>query len=98
MGVMVATTMATMPMEETTTAATTVAMVALLQATMAMAATEAALLVVSLWTAHIPCHQLGSMSLHSNHNNAVHASLCKALMVSKGDSLPCYCKCYNDVS
>ena len=37
---MVATGMATMPMEETTTAVTEAAMVALLQATMATAATE----------------------------------------------------------
>ena len=50
MGVMVVTTMATTPMEETTTQAMTVAMAALLKATMAMVAMEAMLSVVS----HVP--------------------------------------------
>ena len=46
-GATVAVTMVTMPMEETTTEATTVEMAALPEATMAMAALEATLLVVS---------------------------------------------------
>ena len=46
-GAMVATTMVTLPMEEVATVVTSVATVALLQATMAMAAMEAPLLVVS---------------------------------------------------
>ena len=53
MAVMVETTTVTMPTEETTTAATEVAMAALPQATMATEAEEAMLLVVSLCTAHV---------------------------------------------
>ena len=49
-GATVAITMETTPMEETTTEATTVAMVALPQATTAMVEMEATLLVVSLLT------------------------------------------------
>ena len=47
LGVMVVTTMATLPMEEASTQATSVVMVALLQATMATVAMEALPLVVS---------------------------------------------------
>ena len=48
LGVMVVTTMATMPMEDASTQATSVVMAALLQATMVMVAMEVLPLVVSL--------------------------------------------------
>ena len=51
---MVATTMATMPMEETTTVATTVAMAAMPRATMAMVVMEVTLTVVSLSIILVP--------------------------------------------
>ena len=51
MAATVVTTMVTMPTEETTTAVATVAMVALPEATMAMVAREATLLVVSVFSA-----------------------------------------------
>ena len=54
LGVMVETTMVTMPMEEVATVVTTVAMVVLPEATTAMVETEAMLLVVSSLDPRIP--------------------------------------------
>ena len=87
MGATVVTTTVTMPMEEVATVVTTVAMAALLKATMAMVAMEAALLVVSLCTVHGHCQCLGSMSLYSK-NNTVYTSLCYALMALNSCTSP----------